>query len=129
MANDNILVPKWFLESLENTLRIQYNINKIAPETCQTRNIKGSLNGVRKLLAGEELSGMERLEKVKKENITLPTYRGWFPYTEPSNTIDGEIANIWSKLKCDNCLTATKDGFEEIIHHFYNWTVMHLLSL
>ncbi len=31
-------------------------------ETCQDRNIKQSLNGIRKLLSGEELTGMGRLE-------------------------------------------------------------------
>lgn len=69
MANDNISVPKWFLESLENTLRIQHDIEKSVwgkPETCQSRNIKGALNGVRKLLKGEELTGMERLESLTK---------------------------------------------------------------
>ena len=25
---DNIIVPRWFLESVEDTLRIQYNINQ-----------------------------------------------------------------------------------------------------
>ena len=63
---DNIIVPRWFLESVENTLRIQNNINldRKNRETCQDRNIRGSLNGVRKLLSGEELTGMERLEKL-----------------------------------------------------------------
>lgn len=64
--DDNIIVPRWFLENVENTLRIQNNINldKKSRETCQDRNIRQSLNGVRKLLNGEELSGMERLEKL-----------------------------------------------------------------
>ena len=65
---DNILVPKWFLEVVEDTLRIQYNINdemaKGTGETCQDRNIKQSLIGIRKLLKGQELSGNERLEKL-----------------------------------------------------------------
>ena len=62
---DNIIVPRWFLEVIENTLRIQNNINldKKTGETCQDRNIRQSLNGIRKLLNGEELTGMERLEK------------------------------------------------------------------
>ena len=62
----NIIVPRWFLEVVEDTLRIQNNINldKDTGETCQDRNIRQSLNGVRKLLNSEELTGMERLEKL-----------------------------------------------------------------
>lgn len=60
----NIIVPRWFLKVVENTLQIQNNINfdEKFGETCQDRNIKESLNGLRKLLKGEELTGMERLE-------------------------------------------------------------------
>lgn len=65
---ENIIIPRWFLEVIEDTLRIQNNINleleKETGETCQDRNIKQSLNGIRKLLNGEELTGMERLEKL-----------------------------------------------------------------
>ena len=63
---ENIQVPRWFLENVENALRIQYNINedKKTGETCQDRNIKESLIGVRKLLKGEELTGLERMEKL-----------------------------------------------------------------
>ena len=65
---DNIIVPRWFLESVEDTLRIQHNINqpdmKKTGETCQDRNIRQSLNGLHKLLKGEELNGMERFEKI-----------------------------------------------------------------
>ena len=62
---ENITIPRWFLEKIEDTLSIQHNINLDSKggETCQDRNIKESLNGVRKLLKGEELTGMERLEK------------------------------------------------------------------
>lgn len=64
-------IPQWALESIENTLRIQQNINHDEDikngmrnnETCQDRNIKECLNIVRKLLSGKELTGMERLEK------------------------------------------------------------------
>ncbi len=64
---DSIIVPRWFLEAVENTLQIQNNINldKKSWETCQDRNIKESLNGVRKLLRGEELTGGERLERLQ----------------------------------------------------------------
>lgn len=66
--SDNLIeVPRWFVETIENTLRIQNNINldKKTGETCQDRNIREVLNGVRKLLNGEELTGMERLEKLQ----------------------------------------------------------------
>lgn len=64
---DNIIIPRWFLEVVEDALRIQNNINldKKTEETCQDRNIRQSLNGVRKLLNGEELTGMERFEKLQ----------------------------------------------------------------
>lgn len=65
----NIVVPQWFLEIVENTLRIQNNINepvrKALGESSHDRNIRQSLNVLRKLLNGEELSGMERFEKLK----------------------------------------------------------------
>lgn len=65
----DISVPKWLLENIEDTLRIQNNINndKESGETCQDRNIRGCLNGVRKILNGEELTGMERLEPLKEQ--------------------------------------------------------------
>ena len=64
---ENIIIPRWFLENIENTLRIQNNINldEKGGETCQDRNIKEALNGVRKLLRGKELTGGERLEKLQ----------------------------------------------------------------
>lgn len=65
---ENIIVPRWFLEGVEDTLRIQHNINqpdiKKTGETCQDRNIRQSLNELHKLLNGEELNGMERFEKI-----------------------------------------------------------------
>jgi len=64
----NISVPRWFLEVVEDTLSTQYNINiedvEETGETCQDRNIKQSLIGIRKLLRGEELTGNERLEQL-----------------------------------------------------------------
>lgn len=65
----NIVVPLWFLEIVENTLQIQNNINepvrKALGESSHDRNIRQSLNVLRKLLNGEELNGMERFEKLK----------------------------------------------------------------
>ena len=65
MEEKEILVPLWVLENIEDTLRMAYNIreNKLE-ETCFDRNVKGSLNCVRKLLDGAELTGMERLEPI-----------------------------------------------------------------
>ena len=64
----NISVPRWFLEVVKDTLNTQYNINeedvKRTGETCQDRNIKQSLIGIRKLLRGDELTGNERLEQL-----------------------------------------------------------------
>lgn len=69
MTREDIIVPRWFLEIIEDTLRIQYNINKPdmkeTGESCQDRNIRQCLNGTRKLLSGEELTGMERQEKLQ----------------------------------------------------------------
>ena len=65
-TRNDIIIPRWFLENVEDTLRIQNNINldKSTGETCQDRNIREALNGIRKLLNGEELTGLERLEKL-----------------------------------------------------------------
>lgn len=61
-----ISVPRWILEEIKNTLRIQNNINieaaRKSGETCQDRNVKQSLLLVEKLLDGREITGMERLE-------------------------------------------------------------------
>lgn len=74
----NIIVPRWFLEVVEDTLRIENNINepdrKESGESCQDRNIRQSLNGLHKLLNGEELNGMERLEELKSTDMTNRTY-------------------------------------------------------
>ena len=71
LQKENITMPRWFLERIEDTLRIQNNINldKKTGETCQDRNVKESLNGVRKLLRGEELTGGERLERLQPSLI------------------------------------------------------------
>ena len=61
---ENITIPRWFLEHIEDTLRIQWNINGGEATTCQDRNIRQALVGVRKLLKGEELTGSERFEKL-----------------------------------------------------------------
>lgn len=95
---DNIIVPRWFLEVVENTLRIQNNINldKDSPETCQDRNIHQSLNGIRKLLKGEELTGMERLEKLQSsipsnlDEAALKAYPKMSRLSEPHGVIPAD---------------------------------------
>lgn len=61
-----ISVPKWVLESIKDTLRIQYNIYEGKTDTCQKRNVRESFILVLKLLNGDEITGMERTEKYKK---------------------------------------------------------------
>jgi len=61
---ETIEVPRWVLEHIEDTLRIQFNIYENKTDTCQKRNIKESLLLVAKLLNGIELSGFERTEKI-----------------------------------------------------------------
>ena len=107
---DNIIVPRWFLEVVENTLQIQNNINldKKTEETCQDRNIRQSLNGVRKLLNGEELTGMERLEKpqpslpsnldeVAKEYAKITSVKVWGGIN-PREDLDSYMARANYKI-------------------------------
>lgn len=61
-----ISVPKWVLESIKDTLRIQYNIYEGKTDTCQKRNVRESFILAQKLLNGEEITRMERIEKYKK---------------------------------------------------------------
>ena len=60
--HSDITVPRWFLEIIEDTLRIEYNLRDPLQETCQDRNINKCLNDKRKILNGEELNCGERLE-------------------------------------------------------------------
>lgn len=63
---EDIKVPKYVLESIENTLRCWANYhNSYTKTTCLDRDTIGNLNCIRKLLAGEELTGKERLEDYK----------------------------------------------------------------
>ena len=59
-----ISVPKWILENIEDTLRVQWNIYNNEEDTCQKRNAKTALIQVRKLLNNKEITGNERLEKI-----------------------------------------------------------------
>ena len=61
-----IEVPEYVLKSIENTLRRWANINdSYKKESCLDRDTIGNLNCINKLLNGEELTGMERLEDYK----------------------------------------------------------------
>ena len=61
-------VPEYVLKSIENTLRRWANINNsYKKESCLDRDTIGDMNCIRKLLSGEELTGMERLEEYKYE--------------------------------------------------------------
>lgn len=63
---EDIVVPKYVLKNIENTLRLWANThNSYSKETCLDRETIGALNCVRKLLKGKELTGMERLEPLE----------------------------------------------------------------
>lgn len=60
---EEIKVPKYVLESIENTLRRWANINNsYLKSSCLDRDTIGNLVAIEKLLNGKELTGMERLE-------------------------------------------------------------------
>ena len=60
---EEIKVPKYILESIENTLRRWANINNsYLKSSCLDRDTIGNLVAIDKLLNGKELTGMERLE-------------------------------------------------------------------
>lgn len=108
---EEVLIPKWCLENIENTLRIQHNINNDVKdgETCQDRNIKESLNCVRKLLNGEEITGRERLEPLMKQ---------------PEVDLEKEIEWEWvhrEKQEVDliECAEMDKETFVRFATHFY----------
>lgn len=108
---DNIIVPRWFIEVVENTLQIQNNINlnKKTGETCQDRNIIQSLNGIRKLLKGEELTGMERIEKLQP--------------SLPSN-LDEAAENTLNNYK--PILREPQDGLSEGLAYY---SILQMLSM
>lgn len=60
---EEIKVPRYVLESIENTLRRWANIHCCETKTtCLDRDTIGNLVQIDKLLNGKELTGMERLE-------------------------------------------------------------------
>jgi hypothetical protein len=63
IKDSNIDVERWVLEKVENTLRLCANhFNSQEKKTSLDRDIIADLNRIRKLLNGQELSGMERNE-------------------------------------------------------------------
>lgn len=59
-------VPKYIIENIENTLRLTANqFNSYDKKTCLDRNIIRDLICCRKLLNGEKITGLERLEQLK----------------------------------------------------------------
>ena len=104
----DIIVPRWFLEIIEDTLRIQYNINepdmKETGESCQDRNIKQCLNGARKLLNGEDLTGMERQEKLQS---SLPE-----GLDEAAEKIADDIAPNYPDISWDDCRERIIEGIK-----------------
>ena len=64
MKEDELIeVPRWILETIDETLRLQYIIYEEKADTFQKRNVKESLWLVRKLLDDAEITGHERIEK------------------------------------------------------------------
>lgn len=61
---ENISVPKWVLENIKETLRIQMLIYQDEEDSCQKRLVKTALIQTRKLLNNEEITGNERLENL-----------------------------------------------------------------
>lgn len=100
---EEIPVPVWFLKHIEDTLRIENNINndKKTGETCQDRNIKQALNGVRKILNGEALTGHERLEPL-------------MPYSAKK-----DLALTWEDIRTITKILEEMTG-EDILIEFYN---------
>ena len=64
---EDIKVPEFVLKKLENTLRLIANTYECYDrESCLDRDIIGCLNSVRKILNGDEITGMERVEPLVK---------------------------------------------------------------
>lgn len=63
IKDSNIDVERWVLEKVENTLRLCANhFNSQEKKTSLDRDIIADLNRIRKILNGQELSGLERTE-------------------------------------------------------------------
>jgi hypothetical protein len=63
--DDKIEVDRYILIRIENTLRLCANtLNSYDKNTCLDRDIIADLNRVRKILNGQEITGLERFEKL-----------------------------------------------------------------
>ncbi|SEA78697.1 hypothetical protein SAMN04487851_11417 [Prevotella sp. tc2-28] len=60
----------------------------------------------------------KELKKIEQKKTPI---EGEFPYDNPSDTLEGEIENIWGKLSSGDRFSATKEGFREVITHFVNY--------
>ena len=126
--NEAVKMAKEFLTSPRTCFDIEqlYNIFPELRESEDERIRKAILELVRQsseVLGKQNQNNMITwLEKQGEERTINYPIEGMFPYTEPADTLDGEIENIWNKLRnCDNTFTAAKSGFYEVIHHFANW--------
>ena len=60
---ENILVDKYIIERIKNTLRLCTNhFDSYSKKTCLDRDVIMCLNYARKLLNGDEITGKERIE-------------------------------------------------------------------
>lgn len=107
--HSDITVPRWFLEIIEDTLRIEYNFRDPLQETCQDRNIKECLNGTRKLLNGEELTGGERLESLKASSVD----KKYSVFYKDSEEINDHYLSISEAIALARSIE--EDGYEVII--------------
>ena len=117
---DTIIVPRWFLEVVEDTLRIEDNINapikKKTGESCQDRNIRQSLNGIRKLLKGEALTGLERLEPLQPKDETVTD----------CYELDEEIERIVEAEEKFIKFQVRSQLIKYVARHFAKWGAEHL---
>lgn len=62
---EKVEIDIFVLENIENTLRLCANhFNSYNKLTCLDRDIISSLNCVRKILNGDEITGKERIEPI-----------------------------------------------------------------
>ncbi len=64
---DTIQVPLYVMEDIQRTLNLWANINKSKSlSTCLNRDTMTCILQVEKLLSGQEITGMERCEIMKR---------------------------------------------------------------
>lgn len=90
---------KELIDFLENgTVKLQHDLTKYA-------------NWLKIQFTPIEKQGEQKKTPIEEE----------FPYDNPSDTLEGEIENIWGKLSSGGRFSATKEGFREVITHFVNY--------